>query len=388
MRVKGGSGGLPWGTFAAVCTGYLAVTVGESVLAPLYPVVAEDLGADIADAGLALGLATGSIAVANVAGGHLLARFGPRRPILLALGLVAIGGMVSTLATALPAFLLGQVLLGLAAGTFFAPGIQTAGLLGGTSRRGLVMGIFGVAFSGGLAVAALLGAAGSQVGWRSAYVAVAALGVVGMVLVAKASLPVHRAEVPGRRWSARELLGRATAVGSAAAVSQYGTVAFFPLFAVEVWGMSAGAAALLLAVARVASVPTKTIAGHLSDAHGPMRTLRGLAVALAALGALWTLAPGPAWGAVPAVAFAATVSGVFPIANLLALDEMAERGALLGAYRSVQMGVGAAAAAAIGFGAASVGLRPTLVVTLLAPVALLLTTTRGPAGAEFPGTGT
>lgn len=377
MTVKGQRAGVRWRAFAAVCAGYLAVTVGESVLPPLYPLVAADLGADLADAGLALGLLTGSIAVANVAGGYALALLGPRPPLLVALCLVVGGGVVSATAGGLPHFLAGQVCLGLAAGVFFAPGISSVGLIGGAARRGLVMGIFGVAFSGGLATAALLSAAGSQLGWERAFLAVSALGVVGLVAVAIADLPPRAAAPAASGRPLREVLGQPTVVGAAAAVSQYGTVSFFPLFAVETWGTSAGRAALLLAAARVLSVPMKTGSGYLSDRHGVLATIRGLGAALVVLGALWVVAPSTGWGALPAVLFAALVSGVFPLANVLALDAMGDRGALLGTYRSIQMGTGALAAAAIGAGAATLGLRPTLLLTLLAPAGLVAVAARG-----------
>ncbi len=369
--VKGQARGVRWWAFAAVCGGYLAVTVGESVLAPLYPLAAEELGVDVAQAGLALGLMTGSIAIGNVAGGAAMGRWGVRTPLLVACSLVSIGGLVAATAGGLTQFLVSQVALGLAAGVFFAPGISSAGALGGTARRGLTMGIFGVAFSLGLALAALLTAAGSRLGWQSAFLAVAALGLAAGVALGATTLPSNRAATTPLTGSMWRALGPATAVGCAAAVGQYGTVNFFPLFAVEEWEMGAGAAALTLAVARVVSAPVKTGAGHLADRYGARRTSQGLGLVLLVSGALWIVAPTPAWGAVPAVLFAATVSGVFPLANLLSLDALGDRGALLGTYRSAQMATGAVAAAAIGAGAATIGLRATLAVTLLAPATLV-----------------
>lgn len=383
MRVKGAdqAGTVRWGAFGAVCVAYFAVTVGESVLAPLFPVLAGDLGIDLEEAGLALALLTAAIAVANVGGGYLQAWLGLRTPILIALGLVVLGGSVSAGADGFALFIVGQVLLGLGAGTFFAPGMQAAGATGGTARRGLVLGLFGIAFSAGLAAAAGLGVAGATVGWRQSFVAVAALAGLAAAAVALTPLPAPPPPVDGPRLPLRAAFGRATAAGSAAAVSQYGTVAFLPLFAVEVWGMSPGGAALVLVLARVLSVPAKTLAGHLSDARGPLPTLRGIGGVLVVSGALWLAAPSGAIGAVPAVVFAACVSGAFPVANVLALAEFAGRGPLLGTYRSAQMAVGAVAAGAIGAGGAAIGLRPVLLLTLAAPVALVALPNGARAGA-------
>ncbi|MBK5224784.1 MAG: MFS transporter, partial [Acidimicrobiia bacterium] len=118
-----------------------------------------------------------------------MGRWGVRPPLLVACSLVSIGGLVAATASGLVQFLLGQAALGLAAGVFFAPGISSAGALGGTARRGLTMGIFGVAFSIGLAVAALLTAASSRLGWQSAFVAVAALGAAAGIALAATALP-------------------------------------------------------------------------------------------------------------------------------------------------------------------------------------------------------
>lgn len=387
MTVKGQAWrGVRWPAFAGVCVAYLAVTVGESILAPLFPIVAADLDIGVGRAGLALGLLTGAIAVANVAGGHLLERRGARAGILVALVLVVLGAGVSATAEALPQLLVGQVLLGLAAGTFFAPGIQAVGTIAGPARRGLAMGIFGVAFSGGLALAALLGVLGDGIGWRPAFAVVAIVGVAAIGAMAVLDLPSPGApSAPATRSRLREALGRATAVGSAAAVTQYGTVAFFPLYAVEVWDMSPGAAALLLAAGRVGSVPAKTIAGHLSDRVGALPTIRALGVALAALGGLWMLAPSELVGAVPAVCFVASVSAAFPVANVLALTELSGRGPLLGVYRSVQMGVGAVAAGAIGAGAAVFDLRAMLLLSLVGPAGLVLAGARPGRAVEAVG---
>jgi fucose permease len=161
-------------------------------------------------------------------------------------------------------------------------------------------------------------------------------------------------------------------VGGVAAVSQYGTIAFVPIFAVHVWGLSPATAALVLTVARIASVPAKLLSGNALDGAGALQVARRLGLLLAALGAWWTLAPGPAVAAWAAVAFVAFVSGLAPVANVLALESFEEHGELLGAFRSAQIGLGAAASALLGAGAATVGLRPSLIAAaVLVPATLV-----------------
>lgn len=360
-----------WVAFGAVSLSYLSVTVGESVLAPVFPAAAEDLGLGLTTAGIAFSLLTISIAVGNLAGGYVVARRGPKVGVLASLVVTAVGALLAAAAPATGVFLAAQVLLGLGAGVFFAPAISAVGGIGGAGRRGLAMGLFGIAFSGGLTAAALLAAIGASVGWRAPFAVGGALSIAAFVAVALAAVPGRRPPAGGRQ-RLRDAVGRTAAVGSAAAVSQYGTIAFLPTFAVVVWDVSAGRAALLLALARVLSVPAKLLAGHAADRVGPVRTVRVLGAALAITGALWTLVPERAWAVAPAVLFAATTSAVFPVANLLAYDAFGDRGPLLGTYRSVQMGVGAVASAAIGAAGSAWGLRPTLAGTIAVPAALAL----------------
>lgn len=362
-----------WAAFAMVTVAYLAVTVGESILPPLFPVVADELGLDLRLAGFAFGLLTGMVAVGNFAGGYVLARAGARAGIAASLVVTGVGTTLAAVAGGRDAFLWAQALIGLGSGIFFAPGVDAAGVLAGPRRRGLAMGIFGVAFSGGLAVAALLAAAGASASWRIAFWVATAACAAAFVAMLWAALPPRRREpVGGTRKRLREALGVAVVVGGVGAVSQYGTVSFLPAFAVAAWRFSPAAAAVLLAVGRILSVPAKLLAGAAADRWGSHVTVWGLSTTLVATGLLWTVAPPGLVATAAAAVFAATVSALFPIANLLAIEGFGGRGPLLGTYRSVQIGVGALGAYVIGLASDAAGLRPTLAVAVLLPGGLLL----------------
>jgi MFS transporter, DHA1 family, inner membrane transport protein len=362
-----------WAAFVAVCAAYLSTTIGEAILAPAFPMAAEELGLDVADAGLLFGLLTASIAAGNIVGGYLLARRGPKPAIVFALVVTGAGALLAAISSSVGPFVAAQAMLGGGSGLFFAPGINTVGKLGG-ARRGYVMGLFGTAFSLGLAVAAVLAALGARVGWRLPFAVGAVTSLIAIAAVATASLPQRRPGPDGgQRKRLRDAVGVAAGVGSVGAMTQYGTVAFLPAFAVTAWHMHPGTAALVLAGARVLSVPAKMLTGEWADRYGAMGTARRLGLLLAATGAWWTLAPGPWVGAWAAVVFAATVSSIFPVANLLAFEGFGDRGPLLGTFRSVQMAVGAAGSAAIGGASAAIGLRPTLAtVAVLVPLALVV----------------
>ena len=371
--------------FAVVTTGYLAVTTGEALLAPLYPQLGPDLGLGGGAAGLVFGVLAASIAVGSLAGGFLLARRGARPALVLGLVLVAAGCVGSALADSAAAFVPAQVVIGLGSGLFFASGLRSAAVLAGERRRGLALAIFGVAFSGGLAVAGGLAALGTLWGWRSSFLATAGLAVAtaaGAAAFARVPAPPPSRQAGRPRLGLRASLSLPLRVGGVTAASQYGTVAFLPLFAVQAWGLSPATAALVLTIARVASVPAKLVSGNASDGVGAIRVARRVGLVLALLGAWWTLVPGAPAAAWAAVAFAALVGALAPLANVLALDSFEERSELLGAFRSAQIGIGAAASAAIGAGVAWIGLRPSLLVAAAFVPATLLSLARQPQPAE------
>lgn len=359
--------------FGTVTFAFLAVTVAESILAPLYPSLSREFGLSLSTAGVAFGLLTGAIAIGNFAGGFVLARRGAKVGVLVSLGLTAAGSASAATATGSASLLVAQILIGLGSGVFFAPGINAAGRLAQSHRRGLAMGAFGFAFSVGLALAAGLAAFGAEGSWRVAFWVGFACCLLAASTVAAVRLPPPVREVPGGyRRRLRDALGVAVAVGGVGAVSQYGTVSFLPVFAVTAWGTTPARAALLLAAARILSAPGKLVVGWSADRWGSRATVRGISTLLVVTGLAWTLGPTGAASAGAAIVFAAAVSTLFPVANLLAIEGFGDRGPLLGTFRSVQIGVGAVGAASIGWATSMVGLRPVLASAVLLPAVLLV----------------
>ncbi|MCZ7587352.1 MAG: MFS transporter [Gaiella sp.] len=363
--------------FAAVTGGYLATTTAEWVLPPLFPLLALELGLGVGGAGAMFAILSGSVAVGGLAGGLAIGRLGPRNGVTLALLLVAAGAWLSAASWGQASLVAGQAVLGFGSGAFFVPGIRSAAQLAGP-RRGLAIGIFGVAYSGGVALAGLLASLAEAWGWRSTFVAAGALaaGVAAWCVLAR--LPSRLPAPAGGGGSFRP--GAAVApvvVGGSAAAMQYGAVAFLPLFAVYSWDVSPGTAALVITASRVLSVPAKLLSGNAADRESSVRIARRLGLGLALLGACWTAAPWPGLAIVAAVVFGAFVAALGPVANVLALDAFEGRTHLLGAFRSVQIGFGAATSALIGAGAALFGLQAALVVAAVALPASLIALGRG-----------
>jgi predicted MFS family arabinose efflux permease len=349
--------------FFTITGGYLAATTAESVLAPAFPLVARDLGLGTGWAGFALAVLSGAIALGNLGGGVILARRGARLGASLGLAVAAAGSFVTAASNGAGSLLGSLVVLGAGSGLFFASGLTAAASLAGYARRGLAIGVFGVAFSGGLALAGVLAAIGDAAGWRVAFVAAGGLASASAASIAVLRIPARPARSPdGPPPPAREAFTMPLAVGGVAAASQYGTVGFFPVFAVQAWQVSPATAALLVTAARIVSIPAKVLSGGAADRAGALRVAARLGLGLTALGLWWTLLPGPWLAAWAAVLFAVFVSGLGPVANVLALDGLEERPQLLGAFRASQIGIAAVTSALLGGAAELFGLRSTLAV--------------------------
>jgi MFS family permease len=360
-----------WVAFTLVCVAYLATTTGESLLAPIYPVAAPELDLDLAGAGVAFAVLASSIAVANLVSGLLLRMVAANRVIVLALVTSTLGGAAAALAAVPWQFFGAQVLLGAGAGLLYPAAIMSIGTFAGPRRRGFAMGVFGVFFSGGLTLAAGLAALGSRLDWRVSFVIGAGLAVVAAIGVWPI-VDAPRSDADGNLFAGlREVLGVPTAVGVVGGVSQYATVSFFPVFAVTVWGVSDARAAAFLALGRVLSIPAKLVSGSLADRHGPVQAARLTGLVLGACGLAWAMLPWIPAAALGGIAFTAGVSGLFPLANVLAFERVGRSGGALGAFRSLQLGAGAVAGFVLGSAADLVGLRPTVAVVTLLPLVLV-----------------
>jgi predicted MFS family arabinose efflux permease len=167
------------------------------------------------------------------------------------------------------------------------------------------------------------------------------------------------------------VLSLPTYVGIVLAVLQYGAIPFLTTYAVDEWGISAAAAATVLIVGRLISIAAKVIGGASADRIGAKASARRTALVLAATGLAWVLLPGNIFTYAIAAIFAGTVSSLGPVANILAVERFGHHGMALGLYRSIQIALGAAASALVGVAAGVVGLRPTLAVAALVPLALI-----------------
>jgi len=350
---------------------YVAVTVGESILAPVLPVVAPEIGLDTAAGGRILGVISLAAAVGNLAGGALLARADARVTSMLGAACSIAGCVVAATAHSEGTFLIAHALVGFGAGFYFAGGVFSVGALSPQGRRGRAMGRYGIAYSVALALAAVLVGTVGTSNWRAVYVVGGLLGIVALALLAFVELPGAQPIPKGKLRGSLRLLDAPVLVGGVAAVAQFGLVAYIPTYAVAEWSLTAAAAAMVLFVGRVFSIPGKAVAGWMIDRFGAKTSARLMGMTLVVTGLVWVLFPVIAVAAAASVVVASAAGAMFPMANVVAVERFGELGGLLGVFRSAQMAIAGVSVWLVGQAAATFGLTTALVAGVLSLAAIL-----------------
>ncbi|KOY54128.1 MFS transporter [Streptomyces sp. XY332] len=170
----------------ALAIGAFGIGTTEFVIMGLLPEVAADYGVSIPTAGF---LVTG-YALGVVLGAPLMTVLGTRIPrkrmLMLLMGLFIAGNVLSAFAPAFGVMLAGRVVASLAHGAFFGIGsVVAAGLVAPEKKAGAIAMMFT-----GLTVANVVGVplgtlVGQTLGWRITFLIVAALGLLGLLGIAR-----------------------------------------------------------------------------------------------------------------------------------------------------------------------------------------------------------
>ena len=168
----------------ALTAGAFGIGTTEFVIMGLLLQVAGDFGISVSTAGLLIsGYALGVFAGAPIL--TLVTRRLPRKTVLLGLMLIfTIGNLACALAPSYAALMAARIVTALAHGTFFGVGSVVATSLVAPDRKASAIAVM---FTG-LTVATLLGVPfgawlGLAFGWRATFFAVAAIGVVALVVL-------------------------------------------------------------------------------------------------------------------------------------------------------------------------------------------------------------
>ncbi|MFF4273608.1 MFS transporter [Streptomyces sp. NPDC001536] len=289
---------MPSGLIALALGGF-GIGLTEFLIAGLLPQVASSLAVSEAAAGWLISGYALSVAIGAIALTAATTRL-PRKQVLVGLvSLFVIGNLLSALAPNYPVMLLGRVVAALCHGSFFGIGSLVARGLVAPERKSRAVAVM----FAGLTLANVLGVpfgalVGERWGWRAAFWAVTAIGVLALTGIATLVPPTeagHPTPTPAadlraqfrafRSWQVWLTL-TATGLGYG---GMFGAFSYIAYTFTEVGGFSSADVAWLLMVYGVGLVVGNLIGGRAADRdrdRALVLALLGLTVTLAVFGLL------------------------------------------------------------------------------------------------------
>ena len=377
----------------ALAIGAFGIGTTEFVIMGLLPEVAGDFGVTIPTAGW---LVTG-YALGVVVGAPLMTVLGTRisrkRMLMLLMGLFIAGNVLSAVAPVFPVMVAGRLVASLAHGAFFGIGAVVAADLVAPSKKA---GAIAMMFTG-LTVANVVGVplgtyVGQTAGWRTTFLLVAALGVIGLIGIARLVPEIPKADGVRLRHELAAFRNVQVLLAMAMTVLGFGgvfaAVTYISPMMTEVAGFADSSVTWLLVLFGLGMVAGNLVGGRFADrALMPMLyvTLGSLALVLA----LFTVtAHDKAAAAVTITLIGALGFATVPPLQKRVLDQAAGAPTLASAVNIGAFNLGNALAALIGGMVISAGFgytAPNWVGAALAAAALLLALVSGALDRRGPG---
>ena len=360
----------------ALATASFCIGTTEFVIMGLLPNVARDLGVTIARAGLLVtGYALGVVVGAPIVGA-LIARVPRKRALLAMVGVFVLGNALCALAPSYGVLMCARVVTAFCHGAFFGTGAVVAAQLVAPERRAQAI----AAMFAGLTLANVLGvpfgtALGNAAGWRAAFWAVGALGMVaaGAVVVwLPARLPMER---PNLRAELRVLgmpqVMLAMVISALSSASLFSVFTYIAPLLERVTGFTPADVTVALLVFGVGLTLGNVVGGRLADWR-PMPSLIGIGGAIVAVLAAFAFTS--RWGAAAYATLAvwgALAFALVPLLQLRIVDEAAAAPNLASTLNQGAFNLGNALGAGIGSGAIGAGVAYRDLPWIGAGVALL-----------------
>jgi MFS family permease len=372
-----------------VVTGLGLLAVGATL-----PVLPRYVSGPLGGSDFEVGIVTGSFAITGLAcrplAGRLADQRGRRLVVVLGAISTALAGLLYFVPAGVGGLIVARLFLGAGEGAVYTAGSAWVVDMTPPERRGRIIGLYGLAIWGGLALGPPIGelilqTTSFEVVW--AFAAAAPLLGAFLALRIPESFVPHPGGLTDRRLISREALR--PGLGLSLAIVGYATMAAFVVLHLDRQGVGHGAA--VFTAFAVSVVAMRVIGGGLPDRFGSIPCVIGAGV-IEAAGLLVIAGAGSVPVAVlGAVAMGSGFSLLFPALALLVVNRVPEdrRGAAMGtftAFFDLGMGVGspiAGAAAAIGGYQAAFVLAAVCALGTI-PVALSLRAT----AAAIPATAT
>jgi len=328
------------GLFVSALLAFVAIGATLPVL-PTY--VRGPLGAG----DVAVGIVVGAFAVTSVVCRPLAGRQSDRRGrrIVLVAGslAMALGGVLYLLSDSVATVILARLVVGAGEGSVYTAGATWAVDLAPEDRRGLALGLFGLAVWGGLSLGPVAGELlRSSSGYDAVFALTAALPALGALIAIRLPEPVDRGTLPAPA-KAPLFPPAARRPGAALALANvgYAALAGFVVLALQSRGVDGGAA--VFTAFAVAVFASRVVLSHVPDRAGPRPT--ATAAALLEATGLTVIAAAHSLGLalLGALIVGVGFSMLFPSLALMVVGDVGDdaRGSALGAFTAFfDIGVG------------------------------------------------
>ncbi|MFJ5677721.1 MFS transporter [Streptomyces sp. NPDC093097] len=254
----------------ALAIGAFGIGTTEFVIMGLLPQVGADLGVSVPTAGFlvtgyALGVTVGA-PIMTILG----TKISRKNMLMLLMGLFILGNLISAVAPVFAVMLIGRVVASLAHGAFFGIGsVVAAELVAPEKKAGAISMMFT-----GLTVANVVGVplgtfVGQSAGWRVAFLLVAALGVLGLIGVAKLVPDVPKPAGVQLRHEVAAFKNTQVILAMAMTVLGFGgvfaAITYIAPMMTEVSGFAQSSVTWLMAVFGLGMVAGNLIGGRFAD---------------------------------------------------------------------------------------------------------------------------
>ena len=275
-----------------------------ALVVPLLPFIRDGFGLTYAQSGLVVSAFALAYGIGQLPAGWLADRIGPRYVLTVGVAGVALAGAAVGFSLRFEALIVFLVCMGIAGGGYHPAAAPLISAAVPAPQRGRALGLHLIGGSSSHLVAPLAGVfIAGVLGWRGSFIVLSLpVLVFGLVMFwiltrdeirARAS-HVQRnagedgeAEIPTRPAIVALVLVMTASVGAFTG----STIAFFPLYLVDVFGASEHAAGIFLSVFYATGLWASPLGGAASDRWGPLTVFLVLAVVTGPLIAGLGLAP-------------------------------------------------------------------------------------------------
>lgn len=247
---------------------------------PLLPMIRSSFDLDYTQSGLVISAFTLSYGVAQLPGGWLADRIGPRLLITVGISGVALSGLLVGLSPTYVIMVVFLVLMGLAGGGYHPAASPLISMSVEPGNRGRALGFHLIGGSASYFLAPLMAAGiASAWGWRGSFVGLAVptivFGILFFILLGRrAKLEKKERSIADTHGEAPPVPGHLRHLVAFIMLSAFtwavisSTIAFIPLYMVDHFGLGEETAASLLAIIFSAGLWAGPLGGYLSDRLG------------------------------------------------------------------------------------------------------------------------